>query len=123
MDAAMVVHYDTWKANYVKTLTNTEPPQKWIKSDKSDSTVSEAMGYGMVIAAYMAEEGEAWFNLTPLTVPICSDGNEVTAQEYLKVAKRNIDKSMKVLLFSLKNGARCRVRTCDPIRVKDVLYH
>ncbi len=20
-------------------------------------------------------------------------------------------------------GARCRVRTCDPIRVKDVLYH
>jgi hypothetical protein len=21
-----------------------------------------------------------------------------------------------------KNGARCRVRTCDPIRVKDVLY-
>ena len=22
-----------------------------------------------------------------------------------------------------KNGARCRVRTCDPIRVKDVLYH
>jgi hypothetical protein len=34
------------------------------------------------------EEGEAWFNLTPLTVPICSDGNEVTAQEYLKAAKR-----------------------------------
>ncbi len=25
--------------------------------------------------------------------------------------------------FPQKNGARCRVRTCDPIRVKDVLYH
>jgi hypothetical protein len=22
-----------------------------------------------------------------------------------------------------QHGARCRVRTCDPIRVKDVLYH
>jgi len=34
------------------------------------------------------EEGEAWFNLIPLTVPICSDENEVTAQEYLEEAKR-----------------------------------
>jgi hypothetical protein len=40
-----------------------------------------------------------------------------------KRQNENIDKSRKVLLFSLKNGARCRVRTCDPIRVKDVLYH
>lgn len=26
-------------------------------------------------------------------------------------------------LSPVENGARCRVRTCDPIRVKDVLYH
>jgi hypothetical protein len=25
--------------------------------------------------------------------------------------------------YAWKDGARCRVRTCDPIRVKDVLYH
>jgi hypothetical protein len=25
--------------------------------------------------------------------------------------------------FSKLNGARCRVRTCDPFRVKEVLYH
>lgn len=26
-------------------------------------------------------------------------------------------------VMDLENGARCRFRTCDPIRVKDVLYH
>ncbi len=23
----------------------------------------------------------------------------------------------------IKNGARCRIRTCGPFRVKEVLYH
>ncbi len=27
------------------------------------------------------------------------------------------------LFLGWQLGARCRVRTCDPIRVKDVLYH
>ena len=29
----------------------------------------------------------------------------------------------KLQLIENQHGARCRVRTCDPIRVKDVLYH
>jgi hypothetical protein len=34
-------------------------------------------------------------------------------------------KAKKVIktIDNIKDGARCRVRTCDPIRVKDVLYH
>lgn len=56
MDAAVVTHYAAWKSNYVKSLAGSIPLQKWIKYDNTDSTVSEAMGYGMVLAAYMGDQ-------------------------------------------------------------------
>lgn len=56
MDAAVVTHYAAWKSNYVKSLAGSSPVQKWIKYDNTDSTVSEAMGYGMVLAAYMGDQ-------------------------------------------------------------------
>jgi endoglucanase len=53
MDAKVSSQYAVWKANYLRT----EGGQgSWIKYDKTNSTVSEAHGYGMVLAAYMADK-------------------------------------------------------------------
>ena len=54
MDTAVQTHYNAWKTNYVGSLS-TSPVQKWIKFSSTE-TVSEAMGYGMVIAAYMGDQ-------------------------------------------------------------------
>jgi len=56
MDAAVQSHYSAWKSAYVKSVSGSSPLQKWIKYDETNSTVSEAHGYGMVIAAYMADK-------------------------------------------------------------------
>ena len=96
MDAAVVAHYDAWKANYVKTLPNTEPLQKWIKFDKSDSTVSEAIGYGMVIAAYMADH--AGFD---------------AMLHYVKAHPSRIGKNLTAWKQSLKDGSMQNVSGPD----------
>jgi endo-1,4-beta-D-glucanase Y len=57
MDSAVNAHYCAWKSAYVKSL-DTRPVQKWIKYDSTNSTISEAMGYGMVIAAYMGDRAD-----------------------------------------------------------------
>ena len=55
MDTSVQTHYNAWKSAYVKSLS-TNPVQKWIKYQSDNTTVSEAMGYGMVIAAYMGDK-------------------------------------------------------------------
>ena len=39
------------------------------------------------------------------------------------VANECVSRALAGLVACGQHGARCRVRTCDPIRVKDVLYH
>jgi endo-1,4-beta-D-glucanase Y len=53
MDAAIRQHYGAWKTNY---LRNFGGGNFWVKYDDTNSTVSEAHGYGMVLAAYMADK-------------------------------------------------------------------
>ncbi|MBT9598119.1 MAG: beta-glucanase [Vitreoscilla sp.] len=53
MDAAVASQYATWKATY---LRSTGGQGTWVKYDKTDATVSEAHGYGMVLAAYMDDQ-------------------------------------------------------------------
>ena len=53
MDAAIKRHYSAWKTNYLRTLGG---GNTWVKYDNTNSTVSEAHGYGMVLAAYMADK-------------------------------------------------------------------
>lgn len=53
MDAAIRHHYGAWKINYLRTLGG---GNFWVKYDNTNSTVSEAHGYGMVLAAYMADK-------------------------------------------------------------------
>jgi endo-1,4-beta-D-glucanase Y len=53
MDQAVLAHYDKWKTVYVRT---TGGQGSWIKYDNTNSTVSEAHGWGMVIAAYMGDK-------------------------------------------------------------------
>jgi endoglucanase len=53
MDAAVASQYATWKATYLRTLGG---EGTWVKYDKTDATVSEAHGYGMVLAAYMDDQ-------------------------------------------------------------------
>ncbi len=53
MDAAIRRHYDAWKTNYLRNLGG---GNFWVKYDNTNSTVSEAHGYGMVLAAYMADK-------------------------------------------------------------------
>jgi endo-1,4-beta-D-glucanase Y len=53
IDAAIRRHYTAWKNNYLRDLGG---GNFWIKYDRTNSTVSEAHGYGMVLAAYMADK-------------------------------------------------------------------
>ena len=53
MDNTVQTSYATWKVNYLRT----EGGQgAWVKYNRTSSTVSEAHGYGMVLAAYMADQ-------------------------------------------------------------------
>jgi endo-1,4-beta-D-glucanase Y len=53
MDDAVRRAYDNWKTNY---LRQTGGQGTWVKYDGSDSTVSEAQGYGMVVSAYLGDK-------------------------------------------------------------------
>lgn len=53
MDQAVQAHYDAWKAAYLRT---TGGQGTWVKYDATNSTVSEAHGWGMVLAAYMGDQ-------------------------------------------------------------------
>lgn len=53
MDAAIIDFYRAWKTNY---LRNAGGGNYWVKYNGGYSTVSEAHGYGMVLAAYMADK-------------------------------------------------------------------
>ena len=53
MDAKVTTHYNAWKTNYLRTLGG---QGTWVKYDDTNSTVSEAHGYGMVLAAYMGDK-------------------------------------------------------------------
>lgn len=51
MDNAVRQHYAAWKSAYLRHLGG----EYWIKYNGSNSTVSEAHGYGMVLTAYMGD--------------------------------------------------------------------
>ena len=51
MDNLIASYYATWKVNYLRNAGG----NYWVKYDATNSTVSEAHGYGMVLAAYMAD--------------------------------------------------------------------
>jgi endo-1,4-beta-D-glucanase Y len=53
MDAAIRRHYNAWKTNYLRDLGGGD---FWVKYNNTNTTVSEAHGYGMVLAAYMADK-------------------------------------------------------------------
>jgi endo-1,4-beta-D-glucanase Y len=53
MDAAILGLYRAWKTNYLRDAGG---GNFWVKYNNSDSTVSEAHGYGMVLAAYMTDK-------------------------------------------------------------------
>ncbi len=53
MDAAVSSQYAQWKAAYLRSDGG---DGHWIKYDNTNSTVSEAHGYGMVLAAYMDDQ-------------------------------------------------------------------
>ena len=52
MDAKVAAYYGVWKTNYLRNTGG----EYWVKYDTTNSTVSEAHGYGMVLAAYMADK-------------------------------------------------------------------
>jgi len=53
MDAAVSSQYAKWKTTYLRSDGG---DGNWIKYDNTNSTVSEAHGYGMVLAAYMDDQ-------------------------------------------------------------------
>jgi endo-1,4-beta-D-glucanase Y len=52
MDETLLSYYDAWKTNYLRDAGG----EYWVKYDNTNSTVSEAHGYGMVLTAYMADK-------------------------------------------------------------------
>ena len=55
MDSTVQSYYNSWTANYVKTVPGTNPVQKYVEHEPGN-TVSEAVGYGMVISAYLGNK-------------------------------------------------------------------
>jgi endo-1,4-beta-D-glucanase Y len=53
MDATIKEYYVAWKKNYLREAGGGD---LWVKYDNTNSTVSEAHGWGMVLAAYMADK-------------------------------------------------------------------
>jgi endo-1,4-beta-D-glucanase Y len=53
MDSKVQSYYASWKSTYLRTSGG---QGTWVKYDDTNSTVSEAHGYGMVIAAYMGDQ-------------------------------------------------------------------
>lgn len=53
MDSKVQSYYNTWKSSYLRTSGG---QGTWVKYDGSNTTVSEAHGYGMVLAAYLADK-------------------------------------------------------------------
>ncbi len=53
MDSTVTSYYSKWKSNYLRTDGG---QGTWVKYDNTNSTVSEAHGYGMVISAYMGDK-------------------------------------------------------------------
>jgi len=53
MDSKVSSLYSAWKTNYLRTSGG---QGTWVKYDDTNSTVSEAHGYGMVISAYMGDK-------------------------------------------------------------------
>jgi endo-1,4-beta-D-glucanase Y len=53
MDSTVKSYYAAWKTNYLRTSGGSGT---WVKYDDTNSTVSEAHGYGMVISAYMGDK-------------------------------------------------------------------
>ena len=51
MDQTVRRHYAAWKTRYLRNLGG----EYWVKYDGSNTTVSEAHGYGMVLTAYMGD--------------------------------------------------------------------
>jgi endo-1,4-beta-D-glucanase Y len=53
MDSKVSSLYASWKSTYLRTSGG---QGTWVKFDSGNNTVSEAHGYGMVLAAYMADQ-------------------------------------------------------------------
>ncbi|MFN8125975.1 MAG: glycosyl hydrolase family 8 [Candidatus Nanopelagicales bacterium] len=53
MDSKVQSLYTTWKSTYLRSDGG---QGTWVKYDSTSSTVSEAHGYGMVLAAYFADQ-------------------------------------------------------------------
>jgi endoglucanase len=51
MDNVVRQHYAAWKTKYLRNLGG----EYWVKYDGTNTTVSEAHGYGMVLTAYMGD--------------------------------------------------------------------
>jgi len=62
LNAAIADYYAYWKSKYL--IASTSIPGAWkVNYDRKGGTVSEAMGYGMMITAYMAGQDPAAKNL------------------------------------------------------------
>jgi len=53
MDSKVTSLWNSWKTTYLRTSGG---QGTWVKFDNTNSTVSEAHGYGMVLAAYMGDQ-------------------------------------------------------------------
>lgn len=53
LDDSVRRHWSQWKSAYLRTDND---GGLWVRYDDSDSTVSEAIGYGMILAAYLGDK-------------------------------------------------------------------
>ena len=93
MDRTIRRYYRAWKTNYLRDLGG---GNIWVKYNNTNSTVSEAHGYGMVLAAYMADR--AVFN---------------SMFRYFKAHPSNNAPHLMAWKQTLKNGSMVNVQGAD----------
>ena len=92
MDATIVLYYGKWKLNYLRNAGG----EYWVKYDDTNTTVSEAHGYGMVLAAYMADK--AIFN---------------SMFRYFKAHPSRVSPYLMAWKQTLKNGVMVNIEGAD----------
>lgn len=92
MDNTVRQYYAAWKTNYLRDLGG----EYWVKYDATNTTVSEAHGYGMVLTAYMADR--AIFN---------------SMLRYFKAHPSRLTPHLMAWKQTLKNGAMVNVEGAD----------
>ncbi|HET6378281.1 MAG TPA: glycosyl hydrolase family 8 [Methylocella sp.] len=135
MDAAIVRHYKAWKTNYLRSLGG---GNFWVKFNNTNTTVSEAHGYGMVLAAFMADKAVfdsmfRYFKAHPSSISphlmawkqTLRNGQMTSIEGVNSATDGDLDIAYSLLLANVQWGSRGAINyKSEAVKVlRDILAH